>query len=156
MIWGFALGCHAACTTFAGLTICRTLPGVFESYVAPILVLVIALWYKEEQQGRRVSWFYVCNSLTTIFGGFLTYGVGFAKTNFARWRIFFHAIGALTIIVGALVCVFLPDLPVKAKRFTDAEKVTALMRVKENQSGTQNSGLKKAQAQRHSRASAST
>ncbi|OCK90314.1 MFS general substrate transporter [Cenococcum geophilum 1.58] len=142
MIWGFALGCHAACTTFAGLTICRTLPGVFESYVAPILVLVIALWYKEEQQGRRVSWFYVCNSLTTIFGGFLTYGVGFAKTNFARWRIFFHAIGALTIIVGALVCVFLPDLPVKAKRFTDAEKVTALMRVKENQSSETFKGLR--------------
>jgi len=31
------------------------------------------------------------------------------------------------------VCVFLPDSPVKAKRSTDAEKVTALMRVKENQ-----------------------
>lgn len=43
------------------------------------------------------------------------------------------------------MCVFLPDSPVKAKRFTDAEKVAALMRVKESQSGTQNYGLKKAQ-----------
>lgn len=93
MIWGFVLGCHAACTTFAGLVVYRTLLGVFESYVAPILVLIIAMWYKEEQQGRRVSWFYACNSLTTIFGGFLAYGVGFAKTNFARWRIFFMQLG---------------------------------------------------------------
>ena len=92
---------------------------------------MIAMWYKEEQ-GRRVSWFYVCNSPTTIFGSFLAYGVSFAKPNFTSWRIFFHAIRALTIIVGALVCVFLPDSPVKAKRFTDAEKVAALMRVKEN------------------------
>jgi MFS family permease len=145
MLWGFILGCHAACTNFAGLAICRTLLGVFESCVAPILVLIIAMWYKKEEQGRRVSWFYVCNSLTQIFGGLLAYGVSFVNTKFASWRIFFVAIGALTICVGALVCVLLPDSPVKARRFTDAEKVAALLRTKDNQSGTQNAHLKKAQ-----------
>ena len=89
MIRGFVLGCHASCTTFAGLAVCRTLLGVSESYVAPILVLVIAMWYKKEEQGRRVSWFYVCNSLATIFGSFLEYGVSFGKTDFASWKIFF-------------------------------------------------------------------
>ncbi len=103
------------------------------------------MWYKKEEQGRRVSWFYVCNSLTQIFGGLLAYGVSFANTKFASWRIFFVAIGAMTMIVGALVCIFLPDSPVKAKRFTDAEKVAALLRTKDNQSGTQNAHLKKAQ-----------
>ncbi|KUJ13590.1 MFS transporter [Mollisia scopiformis] len=145
MLWGFVLGCHAACTSFAGLAICRTLLGIFESCVAPILVLIIAMWYKKEEQGRRVSWFYVCNSLTQIVGGLLAYGVSFANTKFASWRIFFLVIGALTIIIGALVCVFLPDSPVKATRFSDAEKVAALLRTKDNQSGTQNAHLKKAQ-----------
>ncbi|KAL9583693.1 MAG: hypothetical protein Q9212_002559 [Teloschistes hypoglaucus] len=96
--------------------------------VAPILVLIIAMWYKKNEQGRRVSWFYVCNSLTHIFGGCVAYGVSFASTGFATWRIFYIAIGALTMVVGALVAVFLPDSPVKARRFTDAEKVAALMR----------------------------
>ena len=32
MIWGLILGFHAACTTFAGLAIARTLLGVFESW----------------------------------------------------------------------------------------------------------------------------
>jgi ACS family allantoate permease-like MFS transporter len=41
--------------------------------------------------------------------------------------------------------VFLPDSPVKAVRFTEAEKIAALLRVKENQSGTQNVRVKKAQ-----------
>lgn len=41
MIWGIVLMCHAACTSYAGLAICRTLLGVFESCVAPILVLII-------------------------------------------------------------------------------------------------------------------
>ncbi len=101
--------------------------------VAPILVLIIAMWYKKGEQGRRVSWFYVCNSLTLIFGGFVAYGVSFVNTKFASWRIFYIAIGALTMVVGALVAIYLPDSPVKAKRFTDAEKVAALMRVKDNQ-----------------------
>lgn len=36
MIWGLILGFHAACTTFAGLAVVRTLLGVFESwYVLP-------------------------------------------------------------------------------------------------------------------------
>jgi MFS family permease len=133
ILWGLVLACHAACTSFAGLAICRTLLGVFESCVAPILVLIIAMWYKKEEQGKRVSWFYVCNSLTQIFGGFLAYGVSFAHTKFASWRIFFVAIGAMTMVIGAMVCIFLPDSPVKAKRFSDAEKVAALIRVKNNQ-----------------------
>lgn len=73
------------------------------------------------------------NSLTQIFGGLLAYGISFAKTDFASWRIFFVVIGGLTMFVGLLVCFLLPDSPVKAKRFSDAEKVAALMRTKSNQ-----------------------
>ena len=41
-----------------------------------------------------------------------------------------------------MVFLYLPDSPVKAKRFTDAEKVATLLRVKDNQSGTQNAKIK--------------
>lgn len=86
------------------------------------------------------------NSLTQIVGGAIAYGVSFTHNpHLASWRIFFIAIGALTVIVGALICFLLPDSPVKAKRFTDAEKVAVLLRVKENQSGTQNQHIKKEQ-----------
>lgn len=91
------------------------------------------MWYKKEEQGRRVSWFYVCNSLTQIFAGCVAYGVSFAHGSFATWRIFYIAIGALTMVVGLLVALLLPDSPVRAKRFTDAQKVAALLRVKANQ-----------------------
>jgi len=59
MLWGIVLACHAACTSYAGLAICRTLLSVYESCVAPILVLIITMRYKKEEQGRHVSWFYV-------------------------------------------------------------------------------------------------
>lgn len=32
MIWGLILGCNAACTTFAGLSVVRILLGIFESW----------------------------------------------------------------------------------------------------------------------------
>ena len=84
MIWGIVLMCHAACSNFAGLAVCRTLLGVFESPVAPILILIIAMWYRKEEQGRRVSYFYVMNSCTQIIGGAVAYGASFAAGSFAR------------------------------------------------------------------------
>ncbi|KAL1620671.1 hypothetical protein SLS54_006027 [Diplodia seriata] len=79
VLWGIVLCCHAGTSSFAGLAVCRTLLGVFEACVAPILVLIIAMWYRKEEQGTRVSWFYVCNSITKIFGGLVAYGISFAE-----------------------------------------------------------------------------
>lgn len=132
-LWGIVLAGHAACTSYAQLAVLRTLLGVFESCVAPILVIMIAMWYKKSEQGKRISYFYVCNSLTQIFGGLVAYGVSFTHGTFAPWRIFLLVIGLLTIIVGIAVALLLPDSPVKARRLTDAEKVAVLLRVKENQ-----------------------
>lgn len=103
------------------------------------------MWYKKEEQGKRVSFFYVCNSVTQIFGSGVAYGASFSTSSFASWRIFFLVIGLMTIVFGFGVFMLLPDSPVKAARFTEAEKVAALLRVKENQSGTQNSKLKLSQ-----------
>ncbi|EXJ77030.1 hypothetical protein A1O3_10187 [Capronia epimyces CBS 606.96] len=145
MIWGVVLACMAACTSYAGVMICRTFLGIFEAPVAPILVLIIAMWYKKEEQGKRVSFFYMCNGMTQVIGSAVAYGASFSKSSFASWRIFFLAVGLLTIVLGFCVFMLLPDSPVKAARFTEAEKVAALLRVKENQSGTQNAKLKKSQ-----------
>lgn len=43
ILWGIAVASHAACYTFAGLAVCRTLLGVFESCVAPILVFIVSM-----------------------------------------------------------------------------------------------------------------
>jgi MFS transporter, ACS family, allantoate permease len=132
ILWGIVLMCHAACSSFTGLAICRTLLGVFESCVIPILVLITAMWYRKEEQGRRISWFYVFNCVAQIIGGLMSYGVSFTHGPFASWRVFYVVIGGFTILVGILVCLFLPDSPVKAKRFSDEEKVAILLRVKDN------------------------
>ena len=145
MLWGVVLSTMAAADSYAALMVQRTLLGIFEACVAPILVLIIAMWYKKSEQGRRVSYFYVVNSLTQIVGGAIAYGASFTHGKFASWRIFFLVIGLVTILAGFAVFMLLPDSPVKAMRFTEAEKIAALLRVKENQSGTQNATLKREQ-----------
>ena len=55
MLWGVILACMAATSSYAGLMICRTLLGIFEAPVAPILVLIIAMWYKKGEQGESNS-----------------------------------------------------------------------------------------------------
>lgn len=63
MCWGAVLAAHATCQNYAGLMICRTILGIFEACVTPTLVLVVAMWYKKSEQGRRISYVYVCNRL---------------------------------------------------------------------------------------------
>ncbi|KAK8173094.1 MFS transporter [Phyllosticta citrichinensis] len=145
MLWGIVLGSHAAATSFGALAVLRTLLGVFEACIPPLLVLIVAMWYRKEEQGRRISWFYVCNSVTKIFGGLVAYGISYVQGAMATWRIFFLAIGLATVATGWAVCVWLPDSPVQARRFRDAEKVAVLLRIRDNQSGTQNKHLKRDQ-----------
>lgn len=84
-------------------------------------------------------------NFSMIVGGCVSYGVSFIEGGFAVWRIFYLVIGLLTISSGVIICIFLPDSPVRAKRFSEAEKVAVLLRIKDNQSGTQNAKIKKPQ-----------
>lgn len=43
MIWGLILAFHAACTSFAGLAIVRTLLGIFESCGSKLLLILGAV-----------------------------------------------------------------------------------------------------------------
>ncbi|KAF8885604.1 major facilitator superfamily domain-containing protein [Infundibulicybe gibba] len=73
VIWGAILMLHAVGTSFGAFFALRFLLGVFESCVAPILILVISMFYKKDEQATRISWFYAMTGLSQIFGGFIAY-----------------------------------------------------------------------------------
>lgn len=50
---------QAATTSFKAFFALRFLLGMCESCVAPILILIISMFYKKDEQGVRISWFYV-------------------------------------------------------------------------------------------------
>lgn len=63
----------------------------------------------------------------------------------ASWKIVYLLLGALAIIVGVCVLIWLPDSPVHAPFLTKEERVAALERVRDDQGGTENKVLKKHQ-----------
>jgi hypothetical protein len=54
----------------------------------------------------------------------------------------FVTLGVLTIMVGILTIILMPDNPMSAKWLSDTEKTAAIQRVAENQTGIQNRHFK--------------
>ncbi|KAG6813482.1 hypothetical protein H0H92_010507 [Tricholoma furcatifolium] len=146
VLWGIVLMLHAVATSFGAFFALRVLLGMLESCVSPLLILIISMFYKKNEQAQRISWFYVMNGLTQVFGGFAAYGISFSESkSLAPYKIIYILLGALAIIVGICVLLFLPDSPVHARFLTKEEKIAALERVRDDQGGTVNKTLKKSQ-----------
>ncbi|OCH93599.1 MFS general substrate transporter [Obba rivulosa] len=146
ILWGIILMLHAVTTSFGSFFALRFLLGMCECCVAPILILIISMFYKKNEQATRVSWFYVMNGLTQVFGGFVAYGISFYDGNrIAPYKIVYLLLGGLAIIVGVVVILWLPDSPVHARILTKEERIAALERVRDDQGGTENKRLKKDQ-----------
>ncbi|GJE84701.1 MFS general substrate transporter [Phanerochaete sordida] len=146
VVWGALLMLQASTTSFRAFFALRFLLGMCECCVAPILILIISMFYKKDEQGVRVSYFYVMNGLTQVFGGFVAYGISFYSGKaIAPYKIVYLLLGGLAIIVGIVVLLWLPDSPVHARVLTKEERIAALERVREDQGGTANKHWKKDQ-----------
>ncbi|KAK7448781.1 hypothetical protein VKT23_013512 [Stygiomarasmius scandens] len=143
VVWGAVLMLHAVGTSFGAFFALRFLLGMCESCVAPILILIISMFYKKDEQATRISWFYIMNGLTQIFGGFVAYGISFTDGRvLAPYKIIYILLGGLAIIVGIAVLIWMPDSPVLARFLTEEERIAALERVRDDQGGTENKKLK--------------
>ncbi|KAG6908963.1 hypothetical protein DXG01_002569 [Tephrocybe rancida] len=146
VLWGIVLMLHAVGTSFGAFFALRVLLGMLESCVAPILILIITMFYKKDEQAQRISWFYLMNGLTQIFGGFVAYGISFDNgKRLPAYKILYILLGGLAIVVGICVLIWLPDSPVHANFLTKEERIAALERVRDDQGGVQNKTLKKSQ-----------
>jgi MFS family permease len=85
------LACHGATTNFAGITTVRVLLGGFESTISPGLSLITSLWYKRSEHVSRHGIWFAGNSISSIFGGLLTYGIGHISNSVEPWRVRYSA-----------------------------------------------------------------
>ena len=73
-------------------------------------------------------------------------GISFdSHVAFASYRILFLMLGGLAVVVGIAVLIWMPDSPVRATMLTREERIAALERVRDDQVGTENKTIKKAQ-----------
>ncbi|KAI1621236.1 major facilitator superfamily domain-containing protein [Exophiala viscosa] len=145
-IWGVVVTMNCVCKGFAPLVVLRVLLGVFESCVAPSLIILTSMWYTRFEQTLRMGIWYQGSSIAPIVStlasyGFLFYDKKHDHDHFKSWQILFLLFGLLTIAIGILVFFFLPNSPMKS-RFSHAEKVAILERVRDNETGIENKHLK--------------
>lgn len=94
----------------------------------------MGIWY----QGTSIA---PIVSTLASYGFLVDYDSTHENDRFKSWQILFLLFGLVTVAVGILVFLFLPDSPMKS-RFSDAEKIHILERVRENETGVENKHLK--------------
>ena len=163
MLWGFVLAMNCVCHNYASLVALRVLLGVFESVTAPrydivdtvkrlhrltlsSLVILTAMWYKRSEQVTRMAWWYQGSSVSPVVTSLVSYGFGHwaasdPNLSFKSWQILFLIFGLITIVVGILTFLFLPDIAMSS-RLSQEEKLHIIERVRENQTGIENKHFK--------------
>ncbi|KAG7842440.1 hypothetical protein KL942_001178 [Ogataea angusta] len=145
VIWGVVLMCHAACQSAPTFLLCRTLLGIFEGFMNPAYILLTSQWYKKEEQFMRTCFWYGSQGLGTLLGAAIAYGLKVHRDgehSFASWRLFYIITGVITIFLGVVSMLHIPDLPVKAWFLNEEDKRCCVERARHNQQGFGNHRLK--------------
>ncbi|CAL9106964.1 uncharacterized protein LOC135633435 [Musa acuminata AAA Group] len=125
-LWSAATFLVAVSTTFLQVAVARALNGVGLALVIPSIQALVADSTNDSTRGSAFGWLYLTSGFGSIIGNFL--GLLLASTSFmgiAGWRVAFHLITILSVVVGILVRLFAVD-PNFPKNLTGAsDKATS-------------------------------
>lgn len=141
-LWGTVVACTSACKTYSSLAALRFLLGMFESAISPSLILISSMWYRRDEQPRRIGFWYIGVGTASVAGSLISFGFQhYSSKTFTSWQIMFLIVGVVTVAMGVVVIIFLPDNPMSSP-LTHAERVAAVERLRENQTGVENKHFK--------------
>lgn len=146
LLWGVVLCLHAV-PQYEGFIALRTLLGMLESSVTPAFTIITLQWYKKEEQFLRVAIWFAFNGVGIILGGAISYGLSIHGNSYSMeaWKLIFVVTGCITIFLGLLVLVHIPDTPAGAWFLSDSEKKLVIERIRSNQQGFGSKKFKKYQ-----------
>lgn len=147
VLWGVTLTCMAACTSFAGLMVVRTVLGALEGAITPGFILVTAAWYRGSEQTARIAIWCLANGGAQIVGGAIIFGIARGldqnpSITFPGWKIVFIVTGLLTVVLGAGLYFYMPSSIPEATWLTEDEKILAVERLRVNEQGIGNKRFK--------------
>ena len=148
VVWGLILTCHAApSVNYAAFIALRVLLGCAESVVTPCFTIITSQYWKSNEQFARISIWFGMNGLGSIILNSMAYGIYIHRDSYAikAWRLLFVIVGVITIFLGILIFLWIPDDPSKARFLSRQEKLMVVHRIKDNQQGFGNHEIKKYQ-----------
>ncbi|QLQ79903.1 hypothetical protein HG537_0C05510 [Torulaspora globosa] len=148
VIWGMILALHAApSVNYASFIFLRVLLGCAESIVTPCFTIITSQYWKKEEQFTRVAIWFGMNGLGSIILSAIAYGLYINENSYPieAWRLLFVITGVITIFLGFLIALWIPDDPSKARFLSKREKLMVVERIRTNQQGFGNHHIKKHQ-----------
>lgn len=148
IVWGMILALHAApSVNYASFVFLRVLLGCAESMVTPCFTIITSQYWKKEEQFTRIALWFGMNGLGSVILSAIAYGLYIRKDTYAleAWRILFIITGVITIFLGFLIALWIPDDPSKARFLSKREKLMVVERIRSNQQGFGNHQIKKHQ-----------
>ncbi|XP_059642105.1 uncharacterized protein LOC132284062 isoform X1 [Cornus florida] len=115
-LWAAATFLVAVSSTFLEVAVSRGLNGIGLAIVTPAILSLVADSTDDSNRGMAFGWLQLTGNLGSIIGGLCS--VLIASTSFMGipgWRIAFHLVGLISVIVGILVYLFAND-----PRFSDS------------------------------------
>ncbi|MFC4943017.1 MFS transporter [Pseudonocardia sp. GCM10023141] len=123
--WGLITAGTAAVNSPAALYIARLLLGFAEAGLAAGILLYLTFWFPRQQRSWALSAFFLMIPVSSIIGAPLAAGLltwGQQLLGITGWRALFLVEGTVTVLVGILIFLLLPDRPADARWLTDSEK----------------------------------
>ncbi|KAF4556757.1 MFS-type transporter-like protein 16 [Elsinoe fawcettii] len=146
ILWGVSTAVVAATRNYTGLLISRIFLGIFEAAVGPCLILISSQYYERREQPMRFGFWYCGIGLGQIIGSLVSFGFQHVTSaSISSWRIMFIVLGLITVTIGAIALLIIPDSPMKASWMTDAEKSALLSHISGNKTGVANTQFRWAQ-----------
>ncbi|QLG72302.1 hypothetical protein HG535_0C06570 [Zygotorulaspora mrakii] len=146
ILWGFVLTMTSV-ANYPGYIAIRTILGMLESSSSIGFMLLTSQYYHRKDQSARTAFWVACNGVGQIMGGSMAYGLAKREASLplAGWKLIFIICGVITIFLGLLFWLVVPDSPFKAWFLNDAEKTLIVHRLRKNQQGVGNHTFKKYQ-----------
>ncbi|XP_051187353.1 uncharacterized protein [Lolium perenne] len=109
-LWAAATFLVAVSGTFAQVAVARGLNGVGLALVTPAIQSLVADFTDDNNRGSAFGWLQLTGNIGSVIGGL--FSIMLASTTIfgiAGWRIAFHIVALISVVVGALVYLFAVD-----------------------------------------------
>ncbi|ESK94071.1 mfs transporter [Moniliophthora roreri MCA 2997] len=147
VIWGIAVITMTQCRSFSEAMANRFFLGIFESAISPGQTIMTGFWYTRNEIPLRQFIWYSGLGWGGLIGSYMSTGISTIRDNSgpAKWQYIFYILGGVTILWGVFVWFALSDSPANAWFLNEPDRIIAVKRVSENQTGIKNKHFKKEQ-----------
>ncbi|KIV82828.1 hypothetical protein PV11_04901 [Exophiala sideris] len=112
--WGLVSACTSQVSTYGQIVACRFILGLVEAPFFAGVLFYLSKWYTKSELSFRMAVFYSGSLISGAFGNLIAAGIlsGLAgERGMSAWQWLYIIEGSITVLVGIIIVLVLPDFP---------------------------------------------